>query len=66
MDNDFSHYKAFRVVSNGGECGHCNPFVYDIVCSVSAGSITIAQVESEEMGEWICAALNARQKLFGE
>jgi hypothetical protein len=53
-----SIWQSFRVVRNDN-CESCSSYLWDVKCSSSGGSFSLAQVDSEEIGQLICNALDS-------
>jgi hypothetical protein len=63
---DFKNWPAstwggFRVVRNDN-CESCSSYLWSIACNASGGSFHIAQVDSEEVGQLLCDALDLLKK----
>lgn len=52
-----SIWQGFRVVRNDN-CESCSSYLWDVKCNSSGGSFSLAQVDSEEVGQLICNALD--------
>lgn len=56
-----SVWAGFRVTRNDN-CESCSSYLWDVRCNASGGSFSLAQVDSEEVGQLICDALDLLKK----